>query len=36
MLQASLDQNVAVTAITQEAMLSDIASKEAAQREGDD
>ncbi|KAL3146314.1 hypothetical protein ABBQ32_003010 [Trebouxia sp. C0010 RCD-2024] len=33
---ASLDQNVAVTAITQEAMLSDIASKEAAQREGDD
>lgn len=33
---ASLDQNVAVTAITREAMLSDIASREAAQREGDD
>ena len=36
MLQASLDQTVTVTAITQEAMLSDIASREAAQREADD
>ena len=35
-MQASLDQNIPVTAITQEAMLSDIASREAAQREGDD
>ena len=35
-LQASLDQNVPITAITQEAMLSEIATREAAQREGDD
>lgn len=36
LVQASLDQNVAITAITQEAMLADIASREAAQREDDD
>lgn len=36
LVQASLDQNVAITAITQEAMLADVASREAAQREDDD
>lgn len=33
---ASLDQNVPITAITQSAMLSEIASREASQREADD
>ena len=36
LLQASLDQNVPITAITQSAMLSEIASREASQREADE
>ena len=36
LLQASLDQKVPITAIVQDAMLSEIASREASERLGDD
>ena len=35
-MQASLDQQVPITAIIQEAMLADIAGREAALRHGED